>query len=264
MTDTVFTEEKGDNPKASKDSNVFSETSEPQITDAASQLVGEGKRYRDVEALAKGRVAADEHIKKLETENEQLRKDAASAVAREDILNELKTLTSNQSTQTTSPETDTVPPLPETDTVGSEDVVAQLVRQQLNAISADEQAARNEMDCSNALKAKYGDTVHKVLADKAAELGVSESELARDAQVAPAKLLALFGISSKTEDSQVTAVAPVSTTNTSTERFETSGSVKKGSKEYFENMRKTDPALYRKPSTQRAILKAHEDGLYGL
>src|SRR5215475_8555763 len=44
-----------------------------------NDLVGEGKRYDSPEAVARAKVFADDHIKRLETENKQLRDDYTRA-----------------------------------------------------------------------------------------------------------------------------------------------------------------------------------------
>ena len=53
-------------------------------------LVGEGKKYRDPNALAKSRVEADRYIKKLEAEHKQMREELTSRQALADLVDEIK------------------------------------------------------------------------------------------------------------------------------------------------------------------------------
>jgi len=262
MTNTIFNGDKSDQTAAPQDGSAFNGADAQSTPTPIDALVGEGKKYATVEVLAESRIAADKHIEKLEAEMTVLRDAATASTSRQDILDELKSLTSATPTQ---PQTENVTndASQTQSTVGNEETVSQLVKQSLAQERADNTASSNEMKVSDKLRQKYGDTVDKVLQDKAVELGVSVNELQADAQRSPSKLLALFGINGTAAQAAPTAVLPTNSVNTSTPEFKLGGEAPVGSKEYFEKMRKDNPREYSKPGTQAAIMKAHADGLYG-
>ena len=78
---------------------------------AVDLLVGEGKKYKSVDDLAKSRITADEHIKQIEFENNNMRKELDTLSSQrensktiEDILVKLDQANSGGETVTTSPE----------------------------------------------------------------------------------------------------------------------------------------------------------------
>jgi hypothetical protein len=58
--------------------------------DLVVELVGEGKTYKTVDELAKGKINADIHIKRLEEEAKALREQLAGAKSVEDVLEAVK------------------------------------------------------------------------------------------------------------------------------------------------------------------------------
>ncbi len=60
-----------------------------QTANAVDQLVGAGKKYATIEDLAKSRLAADEHISRIEKENDQFRTDLRARETIESMLQKL-------------------------------------------------------------------------------------------------------------------------------------------------------------------------------
>src|SRR3546814_15410240 len=73
-----------------------------------------------------------------------------------------------------------------------EQAAMKLVQQTLNQNKQSETIKSNQSKVQEALKAKFGDKAQEAVAAKAAELGVSPSELGDLASKSPAMVLALF------------------------------------------------------------------------
>ena len=54
--------------------NVDNGAPTPPVADPLQELVGEGKKFKSIEDLAKSKVEADRFIDKLKSENDALRK----------------------------------------------------------------------------------------------------------------------------------------------------------------------------------------------
>src|SRR3546814_6053049 len=78
-----------------------------------------------------------------------------------------------------------------------------LVQQTLNQNKQSETIKSNQSKVQEALKAKFGDKAQEAVAAKAAELGVSPSELGDLASKSPAMVLALFQTRSEEHKSEL-------------------------------------------------------------
>lgn len=74
---------------ADQNANIFDPNAQPP-KDLLSELVGEGKKYKTVEDLARSRLEADIHIQRIEGENKEYRDKLASAKTVEDVLEAVK------------------------------------------------------------------------------------------------------------------------------------------------------------------------------
>src|SRR5258706_5769442 len=87
------------------DPTVFDKTTPPQDEKVFTTLVGEGKPYKTTADLAKGKLQADIHIKRVEQENKELRDKVAGAKTVEDVLAAVQAKVANEPTNS-EPEPD--------------------------------------------------------------------------------------------------------------------------------------------------------------
>jgi len=85
----VFEESKG---TESTDNTGESATSNESTTSVTDTLVGEGKKFASIEALAAGKAESDKFIEQLQGELKGLRTDLDKRLSQEEILEEIKTL----------------------------------------------------------------------------------------------------------------------------------------------------------------------------
>ncbi len=176
--------------------------------DTGTDLVGEGKQYKDVTELAKGKLQADDHITKVEGENAQLREaikelegKATQSKGIDDILSAIEAKRGSGDEQVSA--------------VAPEDIT-ELVSKALNKQQSDATAETNKTKVNAALISKFdGD------ADKAVEfvkvtreaLGMSADQLDVLSKNSPEAALRLFGVEANKQSTDPGSVSSQSTIN---------------------------------------------------
>ena len=242
---------------------VFQAADQPEGTinatdgDLLSQLVGEGKKFKDPEALAKGKLESDAFIEQIKNENAGLRKELEERVKLSQILDEIKKGTGNQpggSKDTSQPQ------------ALDPDEVKKLIKNTLNETVQENTAKQNVLEAERTVIEKLGskDAALKFITEKAREMGVSGDWLMSVAASNPKALYAVLGLEATGNKQQPTNVtSPDSSVNTSKQQFAPNGGqVKAGTKDYFEKIRKENPSLYWKPEIQNEIFEARKRGTY--
>jgi len=212
-------------------------------------LVGENKKFKDAEALAKGKLEADTFIEQLKGENAELRKELMSRPTSEDVLKLLREQTkpADSSRENTTPVLD-------------EDTLSKLVESKLTSFEVKKKFDANELEADAKMKETYGDKAVEVLKSKAQELGVTVKYLHDTARSSPSAFFKLLGLN-ETKKYEGTKFE-VSTKNTASEGFTSNASVKYGTKAYWTELRKKEPNKYFTPSVQQEVLKSKKDGTY--
>lgn len=160
-----------------QDSIFTSTDTTGQPSTAIDQLVGEGKKFATVEALVQGKLSADEHIRKIEAENRELRENLARAKSLDEALKEVKDI-SNQKAQTGQPVEN----------------LGQLIDGKLAERELAKHQATNMTQVTNELIAAYGDAnkAKEAVAQRASELGVSVASLDALAKESPQAFFRVF------------------------------------------------------------------------
>jgi hypothetical protein len=208
------------------------------------ELVGEGKKYKDLEALARSRIFADEHIQNLEAEQQtlrddyiQLREEYNKALNLQELLDKLQQqqLPGDQIPQT--PTDDDRKPL-------TMDQIESLLEQR----DVKKRENENFREVQNKLKETYGPGYSQELRTLADSMGMSAEEVDAMARRNPKAFERLF-ITPKQTDS---FDGPPSSTRRSGTFAPTT--VKRDWK-YYEKMRKENRELYNSPKTQMQIIE---------
>jgi hypothetical protein len=201
--------------------------------DYTPDLVGEGKKYKTVQDLARAVLHKDVHITRIEGENSQVREELATRISYQDFLDQIKSNQGNSQDPQDSGDTT------EKSAIKPEDV-ADLVLQKLNQTQQQQTASQNEALVVNKLTEVLGPNYASKLRQQAAELGLSDAEVKSLAQRNPKALFRMFGIDA---DRQVeTFEAPVRTQQSG---FAPTG--QKRGKTYYDEIYKSDPNRYFSP-----------------
>ena len=212
-----------------------------------AKLVAErGEQWSDPEAIAKGKIEADAHIKHLEEQLASMRED----LSKQDYAKALLEQVQNKAGQADpTPELSTLSGTEaSSDTTSEAPDIQSLVEEALKAREAKQSVEANIAKVDAALTEKFGTDAPSVVASKAEALGMSLDRLRDLAAESPSAFLTLVGEAPLTQQ----PAAPTGSVNTSSESFN-GASGKKGFAHYQE-MRRNNPTQYYSPSVQREMI----------
>lgn len=206
------------------------------------QLVGEGKKFKDNEALARGKFESDEFIAKLTREMREMREELDKKSTTEELIDKLRSSGVVQNSAGT-PHIET-PIEPNREIVDVKKQVAEI----LNSERQRQIAENNVALVRSELEKSWGDNISYKLKLKAKELGVSEQFLASTAETQPKAFLKLVLDSARPSDPDI----PRSSVNSN--QFAKRENVK--NYKYYQQLRKDNRSLYFNPQTQVEMHKA--------
>jgi len=235
MTD-IFEEGNDQKPVVDDDTQVIA----PSIID---DLVGEGKKFKTVEDLAKGKKEADEFIERLKREQAELRDELQKRLGMEELLNKVKT--AQKEPEENHPAFD-------------EAALDALVTEKLSSKEKERQMAANAELANSKMVETYGDVAKakEVLLSKAADLGMEPVELHAMAQRNPKAFLSLMGVGSKA--SVTPAKTPSGTTNPTAMSTQHAGA-DPNTYAYYSAMRRDNPRLYYTAKIQNEMAQKAEE-----
>lgn len=211
-------------------------------------LVGEGRKFNDVEALAKGKLEADKFIEKMKQENAALKADLEKQAYRLGVTDRLEEKASASTTDLSGPNYNNSGTSDEANTqLGSseaniESLVEQTLRKREQKTVADSNIALVEAELEKA----YGTEAAATVRQKSEELGLPLEELQGMAAKSPSAFMQLMG-------KPAPKVNPLVQGSIRTE-----GSTMQASSEkdfgYYQRLRRENSSLYYKPSTQRQMM----------
>lgn len=235
-------------PQLTSDQDVVIDPAKKYV----DELVGEGKKFTDVEELAKGKYKADEYIKHKNREFDELRADYLRLREEYDSGQKLKDIVDRMSMQPTR-DTTHVPPAdtkPEYNLKELESLVS-------NQISAHEMAQKR-MSNFNQVKAKlqerHGSNYSNVVAKQLEDLGLSQEWLNDNARTAPAAVIRVLGLDQAPSREAFDSPAR-STTRGSTSDFKPATTAKPWS--YYKAMKEKDRRAFLDAKTQTQMIKDH-------
>jgi hypothetical protein len=199
------------------------------------ELVGEGKKYADQEALAKAKLHADLHIKKLEGELAQLRTEITSRPTEDRIqaiMDKIESLNKTPATPVVQPQAE--PPR----VVNMEEEVEKvLTKRQQAAVEAE-----NLRKVQVALTEKFGPNYTQHLTQAANQLGVGKEFLEDAARKSPTAFLKLVGA----DVSLTPATSGMPPQSQSV--FKPEGNQR--TRSFYEKLKASDPAKYKAADLQ--------------
>lgn len=214
-------------------------------TSAYDALVGEGKKYKDNEMLAKSRLEADLHIARLEREAADRRQAEAQQATIKDILDKLDARTSSSNVQ------------PDDDGEGTsrepankavtEEAIRNMVKQLASEERSNATKQQNLETTIQELHKAFGPTWQQRLVQKRSELGLTEEFMNDIASKSPKALLNLVGATASTTTVPNTHLAPRS--QVANAPVDDIGGVK--NEKYWEALYKKNPDEYKQRTLER-------------
>lgn len=215
-----------------------------EVQNPLEHLVGEGKKFKSVEDLAKGKLEADQYIKRLEEEQAEIRRDLEARVSVEEALKKL----------TSEPKGDVTPDNTNQERQTEQVDIDKLVTEKINQYQKQSSAAANEIECDRLMTEKYGDKAKQTMEEIARQRNIPLELVRTTAQTSVAGFKALMGLDTQRQQSN----PGITQGNTNTAAMGmTGGSDLDKELEDLNALRKTNPRQYWKPAVQNRIMKIH-------
>lgn len=219
------------------------------------EYVGEGKKFKDPEELAKGKAHSDAFIYRLQKETEELRKELNTRIKLEefmDRMNSQNTSGANQAIQTagTGNQTDGT-----ASSATSPDDIEKLIEQRLAQREAEKTQKQNIEVARAKLQETFGSNYQAELEARTNSLGLTKEFVANLAKTQPKALFALLGLDGQQQRRDDSVFTPRGSVNTS--GLGNSGSSEKNWA-YYEKIRRQNPAAYFSVQVQNEIHKQAE------
>lgn len=189
----------------------------------------------DIEKLARGKYEADEFIKRVTAENEELRKKAEQGMALEDFYKKVK------GEPTVGDNGPTVVDPKELSPASPEDI-EKIIRDTLSKAENERRVKSNLEVINSKLAEVWGDSATKELNNAARQLGVSVEDLRDIGLRSPDALFRMIGLNTPSAPSGT--VAPTGGFNI---RSDAGGA---RNQKFYKELRRTNPTLYNDPKTQ--------------
>lgn len=210
------------------DNNPFETASEPNYLEI---LVGEGKKFKTVEDLAKGKKESDDYIETLKAELAAEKAKTANGINAEAILTEIRKIREGTS--------DTEPRQPgETTQVVTPPQIEELVLQTLRNNEIEQITKTNFQKSVEKMDEVWGDDAPKKLKETAKNLGVSVEYLQNVAKQSAPVFFQLTGLNADRSAPGGTTV-PTSTVRPVAQN----GQVR--DMKYYRELKKSNPALFK-------------------
>ena len=242
---SVFSEEQVTPATQSEQATTPEAGTNPSVV---GELVGEGRKFNDVEALAKGKLEADRFIEQMKQENAALKADLERQAYRLGVTDHLKETASASTAELSDPNNNYggTSNKANTQPSSSEADIESLLERALMKREQEASAKSNIAIVESELEKAFGTEATAVVQQKAAELGLPMSELQGMAAKSPAAFMQLVGKPAPVYNPLVQG------------SIRTEGTTMHGSSEkdfsYYQKLRRENSSLYYKPSTQRQMM----------
>lgn len=227
--------------------NTATETQQTQTNDSfVAQLVGEGKKFKTVEDLAKGKLEADNHISNITKTLDELRAELAKQDYAKALLEQMSK-GSDAGAEQPSPVT-TSSSNTENTTQSASDIES-LVEKVITEKERNRTVTQNIAVVGETLEKQFGDKAADVLRNKSGELNISIERLREIAAESPTAFFQLIGVSGTPKP--VASTAPQSSIRS--ENFNSNSQERDF--DYYQKLRRENRSMYYSPKIQNMMLQ---------
>jgi len=248
----VFQNEANNTSFKNEASPTMSENNDPVF----NSMVGEGKKYRTPDDLAKGKTEADLFIEQLKSENAEMRKEVEKSITLEEVLDNMNNAQNlDQGGQANhSPDTSKNLGL-------DEKALVEIVNSQIKSNENAQKSKRNIDSVIDTLIKREGDGLkaNQFVVSKAAEIGSSVEELQKMASENPSMFYRVVGIDPNGLDRNKGVPDSGNSVNTEALSKSITGQAKQGTFQWYQELRKTDPKKYFSPQVQNEMFKNRKE-----
>ena len=232
-------------------------STEPEISSYQDLLVGEGKKFSDMESLAKGKYQSDEYVKTLERQLDEYRKDLIkereenTLRAEFDKLKEQFSRENNQLTKSAQQSNTTQQPA-EVKPINQDDIKS-LVSSTVQEMENSKKRDSNFNLVVDKLTERFGKNYQSILEQQIKALNLTVEEANELARSKPQLLLKTLGMDAAPQRENF-QTPPRTNTNTSSFKPE----VKKRDWNYYQELKQKNPKEYYSAKTN---VQMHNDML---
>jgi len=222
----------------------------PAGDDPVAVLVGEGKKFKTVADLAKGKLESDSFVAQLQEENKALRElaSAKAEAGNTTLISELVANLTKQGNTNSAPST----------TPANQPAKSGLTEEDVNALIEKRDAtsrASSNIQSFNALVSKaFGDKSEVEVAARINAVGADPQLFAQLVAKSPQAALAMLGL---TADKGNASSSREGSVNTAALLANSNGNVKNAA--YFKELRKTMGSDYYSPKVQQELFRARKE-----
>jgi hypothetical protein len=221
-------------------------TNNPTNDSYVTQLVGEGKKFKDIESLAKGKLEADRHIGEITKTLDELRAELAKQDYAKSLLEQM-----NKASETTAEQPSSSTPSPsntENTTQRASDDIEALVEKVITEKERSRTVTQNLSVVNEEMEKQYGDKAGQILKAKSAELNMSLERLKEIAAESPTAFFQLVGVNNNKKVTSMTTQSSVRSENFNSNSQERDF-------DYYQKLRKENRSLYYSPKIQNMMLQ---------
>jgi hypothetical protein len=227
------------------------------------ELVGEGKKFKTPQELARGKAEADAFVERLKQEQQALREENArlqqEASSKNRLSDLLDRLEKEPGTTTTTSQTTTSGEPDGSKQVITPEKIAEIIDQRVSQREKLLIEANNLQYVKNTLTETFGPNYSETLKSKAQELSVGTEFLDSLARAQPKAFLELVGVKAGAQQATRTSPtggAPASSTNT--QAFTKTNVSTDRTMSYYDKIKTASPKEYWSPKVQNQM---HNDAL---
>jgi hypothetical protein len=221
--------------------------------DYLTELVGEGKKFKSPQELARGKYEADQYVRTLERQKDELRsdylklKDEQAARAKlEDLIDQWSNKQQSSSDNTQANEQQTTKPV-----IDSKEIES-LVSSKIQEHELTKKQQENFAQVRTKLKERFGSNYQEVLKQQIDNLGLNEDFINDLARRYPAVLYKTLGLDQEQRESFQSPPR----SNQRSDNF--APSTTKRTWSYYQKIKKENPKLYYDPKT---TVQMHNDAI---
>ncbi len=217
--------------------------------DYSTELVGEGKKFKDIPALARSKVEGDFFVGKLQNENKELRDELQKRLTLEEVMTKLAQTKAESNKEVITPLEGNQPQALTKEQL--EAFIAEKVGKSIQETRAEAEARQNFEHVKAELKKAWGLDFQGRLEAKASELGLGKEWLTQLAGQKPTAFLTLVGVSG-TKPSGSNSAFDITPSGVSAASI---GDGNRGEKtqKYYNQLKLSDPNKYFSKSTQKEM-----------
>lgn len=220
------------------------------------ELVGDGKKFKDPNELARGKAEADAFIARLTREQEELRRELNTRLTLEQYLDKMGNGVNQNNGRSDPPPNEPNGDGSNTTALKPEDIEA-LIEKKVSERERQRIQSQNLAEAKQKLVEAFGNDYPSKLREVSTSLGLTEDHLNKMASESPKAFLKLVGADNPAQKPQTPNSLFVPPTSQTTAR-PNNGLSGERTKKYYDEIKKRDPKAYWSPATQNQL---HKDAL---